>query len=360
MYTAVTIAATIWILQVAESVLRPLAIAVLVFFILSAVSARIVKLVPSRFRRGRVMARLVSIVGVGLILLALGLLVSESIVKFSNNLETYEKNLDFLLLEVQKMFGADQKMQVMDLLRKVDFRQFAISLAGSTAAYASMFFVVVLYIAFVIVEAQQFGNKLSAIATTPEQEKRLHHFAGAVKRGIDDILGIQVFVGALQAVPTFVLLAVIGVDGAVLWAVFVFLFSFIPTIGTIFGIAIPALMTLIQFMSLELFVLVLVLVGAVQLYGTNILLPQLMSRSLSLSSLVVLIAVFAGGALWGIVGALIAVPVLTVAMIVCSETPRLRPIAIMLSAQGTLPTYHPSDEPEDAHAEADAPQTPAR
>lgn len=346
MYTAVTIAAIIWILQVAESVLRPLAIALLIFLVLSAVTSRIVKLVPKQFGRGRVTARIVSVVGIGLILFALGVLVSESIYKFSNNLDTYERNLDFLLGEIQKLVGADQKLEVMDLLRDIDLRQVAISFVGSTAAYASMFFVVMLYLAFVATEAQAFDEKLTALAGSEDREARLRHFVAAVKRGIDDILGIQVFVGMLQAVPTFIVLALVGVDGAALWALLSFLLSFIPTIGTIFGIAIPALMTLLQFMSLQLFLLVLVLVGTVQLYGTNILLPQLMSRSLSLSPLIVLIAVFAGGAIWGVVGALIAVPVLTVAMIVCSESPNLRHIAVMLSARGQLPTYDVDDEEE--------------
>jgi len=340
MRTTVTIAAIIWILEVAESVLRPFAISLLIFLILSAVSARIERLIPARFRRGRVTARIASIIGIGLVLLTVGLLMSEAIAELSTNLQTYEQNLDYLLLEVQKYLGADEKVQTMDLLRRIDLRSFALNVAGSTAAYVSIFFVVMLYLAFVIVEAQSFEQKLVALAGSPEREARLRRYVMAVKQGIDDILGIQVFVGALQAVPTFAVLAILGVDGAVLWAVLVFILSFIPTIGTIFGIAVPALMTLIQFMSLELFLIVLGLVGVVQLYGTNILLPQMMSRSLSLSSLVVLFAVFAGGALWGIVGALIAVPVLTVGMIVCAQTPSLRPVAVLLSARGTLPEYH--------------------
>lgn len=350
MRTAVTIAATIWILQVAESVLRPLAVAFLIFLVLSAVSARIVRLIPASFRRGRVTARIISVGGVGFILALLGVLLSESIANLSNNMQTYEQNLDFLLAEIQRLIGTNEKLQVMDLLRKIDLRSFVLGVAGSTAAYISMFFVVVLYLAFIIVEAQSFGPKLTALAGSSHHEERLHRYVISVKQGIDDIISIQVFVGALQAVPTFMVLAIIGVDGALLWSVLVFFSSFIPTIGTIFGIGIPALMTLLQFMSLELFLIVFALVGVVQLYGTNVLYPQLMSRSLSLSSLVVLIAVFAGGALWGIVGALIAVPVLTVAMIVCSQSPALRPIAIILSADGSLPVYDDAGEEENVPA----------
>ncbi|MEM8663753.1 MAG: hypothetical protein AAGF49_06480, partial [Pseudomonadota bacterium] len=47
--------------------------------------------------------------------------------------------------------------------------------------------------------------------------------------------------------------------------------------------------------------------------------------------------VFAGGALWGISGALIAVPALTIALIVCTQVPSMRRVAILLSADGVLP-----------------------
>jgi len=42
------------------------------------------------------------------------------------------------------------------------------------------------------------------------------------------------------------------------------------------------------------------------------------------------------GNIWGVVGMFLAVPIMVVAMIVCSHIPAARPIAILLSADGSV------------------------
>jgi len=347
MRLTVTIAATIWILTIAADVLRPLAVAILVWIILSVSAERIVRLLPKSMQKHAAVARLASVSTIALILFGIGLLVAEAAAEVRASLPIYEANLDWLLVKLQDLIGKEEEVRVLDILGRIDFRAFALDVASSTAAFGAMFFIVILYVIFVFVETRAFDDKLRALAQGPAEERRLRRVASSVKRAIDDVLGVQVFVGALQAIPTFAILVALDVDGAALWATLAFMFSFIPTIGTIFGIAVPALMTLVQFMALWPFLAVLGLVGLVQIYGTNVLLPRLMSRSLNISALAVLVAVIAGGALWGIVGALIAVPVLSIAMIVCAEVPSLRPVAVLLSARGEIPILDP-DGPEDA------------
>ena len=354
MRIAVMIAATIWILMVAESVLRPLATGLLIWLVLSATSSTLVRLVPLRWRHRRATAHLVSIFGITGIVALISIMMVGAVAEFRANLPLYQQNVDLLLAEVQDYVGSDEKLSVLDLLQQIDVRSLLINLAGSTAAYTSAIFVVFLYVAFIFVEAQAFDSKLSAIAGRPAEEIRLRRMAGEIKTAIDDVLSVQVLVGLVQAVPTFIVLLLVGVDAAVFWAVLVFFFSFIPTIGSLFGIVLPTLMTLLQYLAFWPVIAVLVPVGIVQILGTNVLMPHLMSRSLNLSSLVVLIAVFAGGALWGVVGALIAVPVLTVAIIICSKVPQLRWIAVLVSANGDIPEATPTEAP-DALADASRP-----
>ncbi len=337
MRITVSIAAMIWILTFAESVLRPLATGLLIWLVLSATSAALVRLVPLRWRHRRATAHIVSIFGITGIVALISLMMVGAVAELRANLPLYQQNVDLLLAAVQSYVGSDETLSVLDLLQQIDVRSLLINLAGSTAAYTSAIFVVFLYVAFIFVESQAFDDKLSAIAGRPAEEIRLRRMAMEIKRAIDDVLSVQVLVGIVQAVPTFVVLWLVGVDAAVFWAVLVFFFSFIPTIGSLFGIVLPTLMTMLQFLEVWPVVMVLVPVGIVQVLGTNVLMPHLMSRSLNLSSLVVLIAVFAGGALWGVVGALIAVPVLTIAVIICSKMPSLRWIAVLMSANGAIP-----------------------
>lgn len=362
MRIAVLIAATIWILETAESVLRPLATGLLVWLVLSATSATLVRLVPRRWRHRRTTARAVSVIGITLIVGLIAILLVEAVANFRENLPIYQTNVDTLLAGVQNYVGSNEHVRLVDLFREIDLRQLLINLAGSTAAYTSAFFIVFLYVMFIFVEAQSFEGKLVALSGDRDRERRFRRVALEIKDAVDEVLSVQVLVGLVQAVPTFIVMWLVGVDAAIFWAVLVFFFSFIPTIGSIFGILLPTLMTLLQFLSLWPVVIVLTCVGIVQVLGTNVLMPHLMSRSLNLSSLVVLLAVFAGGALWGIVGALIAVPVLTIAIIVCSKVPSLRWVAVLFSANGQIPPLDVTifeEKPDHDEDEAGAAAHPA-
>ncbi|WP_108660925.1 AI-2E family transporter [Acuticoccus kandeliae] len=359
MRTAVTIAAVIWILITARGVLQPLAVGLVVWLVLSASTRKITSLLPGRFRRGKTTVRIIGAFSVVVILLTLGVFVGENIAQLHANRAIYEENLDRWLEFGGDMIGLTERMSVADILGRIELTSFALSVAGSTAAYLGALMGVLIYVIFIFVEAEAMDTKITAFANDPVREGRIRHSLGTIRRGIDDFLSVQVFVGLLQAVPTYALLALLGVDAALFWSVLVLVFSFIPTIGTLFGIAFPAAMTLLQFGTLQPFLIVVIVLGIVQITCSNVILTQMMSKSLNLSPLVVLFAVFAGGAVWGITGALIAVPVLTVLAIICAERPEWRPIAVVLSANGTLPQRFP-DRLEDEVVEEPAAPAPIR
>ncbi|MCF3933696.1 AI-2E family transporter [Acuticoccus sp. M5D2P5] len=337
MRIAVTVAAVIWILITARDVLQPLAVGLLFWLVLSASTRKITSLLPARFRRGKTMVRIIGASSVVIILLTLGVFVAENIAQLHANRAIYEQNLDHWLEMGGDMIGLTEHMSVSELLGRIELTSFALSIAGSTAAYLGALMGVLVYVVFIFVEVEAMDKKIAAFAGEPVRERHIRRFMSTVKHGVDDFLGVQVFVGMLQAVPTYVLLALLGVDAPLFWSVLVLLFSFIPTIGTLFGIALPTAMTLLQFGTLEPVLIVGVVLGIVQITCSNVILTQMMSKSLNLSPLVVLFAVFAGGAVWGITGALIAVPVLTIIAIVCAEREEWRPVAIALSSDGSLP-----------------------
>ena len=112
--------------------------------------------------------------------------------------------------------------------------------------------------------------------------------------------------------------------------------SFIPTIGTLIAMAFPPLAALVQFGELGPFFIALVTIAPIQLFASNYLEPKMLSKSMNLSALATLVAIFLGGAVWGILGALIVVPVLAVFLIVCERFPNMRPIAVLLSEDGDV------------------------
>jgi len=79
---------------------------------------------------------------------------------------------------------------------------------------------------------------------------------------------------------------------------------------------------------------VFLIVGVVQFVNGNVIDPMLMGRALRLSSFGIIISLAFWGAVWGIPGMFLSVPIMVALMIVCSEIPAVRPVAILLSREG--------------------------
>lgn len=124
----------------------------------------------------------------------------------------------------------------------------------------------------------------------------------------------QAAVGLVDAVFIGIGLAVLGVPLALPLAVLVFFGAFIPIIGAVVSGALAALVALVTSGPTSALIVVALVLIVQQIEG-NVLQPILVGRTLDLHPAAVILAVAAGGTLAGIVGAFLAVPVLSVAAV---------------------------------------------
>ena len=138
-------------------------------------------------------------------------------------------------------------------------------------------------------------------------------------------------------------MVIIGIDAPVFWSILIFIMNFIPTIGSLIATLFPAFFALLQFGEFAPFFYVLGGVEVVQIIVGNIIEPQLMGDSLNKSSLIVMLGLAAWGSIWGIMGMVLSVPITVMMIIVFSEIPSTRYIAIILSEKGDLHDQQSSD-----------------
>lgn len=160
----------------------------------------------------------------------------------------------------------------------------------------------------------------------------------------------QAAVGLVDAVFIGIGLVVIGVPLALPLAVLIFFGAFIPIVGAVVTGIVAALVALVT-QGLTAAIIVLILIVVVQQVESNVLQPILVGRSLDLHAAVVILAVTAGGSLFGIIGAFLAVPVVAVITTV------IRYARIQLDERAVDPESAP---PEDASAADDTAGQEAR
>ena len=152
----------------------------------------------------------------------------------------------------------------------------------------------------------------SGRATAREVIQEVEGKLGAYVRGQ---LLLAVIVGAIS----FVGLWLLGVQFKLVLALIAGIGELIPLAGPIIG-AIPAIIIALATGSWQKAALVAVLYLGIQQVENNFLVPKVMQRSVGLSALTVLVAVLAGAALLGIVGALLAVPVASATQVILKHT----------------------------------------
>ena len=150
-------------------------------------------------------------------------------------------------------------------------------------------------------------------------------------------------VSLLTGMVSYVILRLIGVDFAAIWALMIFFLNFIPNIGSLIGVVLPALLTLVQFETYTPFLMVTLGLGATQFVIGNVVEPAYMGRSLNLSSFMIVLSLTFWGLIWGIPGMFLSVPIMVVFTIVCSHFNELRWIAVLLSSDGQLMTSPSAD-----------------
>lgn len=336
MRLAVSVSATLWFLIMARDVVQPLLIAFFVWFLLGATARRLSTLLRrlgiTEPWAGKALGAL-CIFGA---ILTVGVMVAASVTQISAQLPSYEERLDDMIATFSDALGIDAPVRIGETLRQIEIAPAALSAIGSAANILTASIIVIVYIVFINQEAGMVERKLARLVTDSSRRDRVTEIGERILQDIETYISVKVLLGLFQAVPTYAVLAIVGVEAPIFWAMVIFLFSFIPTIGTMIGIAFPALMTLIQFETLTPLVIVLATLVPVQLLASNYLEPKLMGDRLNLSALAVFIGIFAGGAIWGVVGALVIVPLLAIAVIVFSRIPSMRPVAILMSSDGEI------------------------
>jgi predicted PurR-regulated permease PerM len=117
----------------------------------------------------------------------------------------------------------------------------------------------------------------------------------------------QVSIGFIQSALVFILLSVTGVPFALVISALAFLLGLIPLVGTITAAAIASLVALSVSPTTAIIVALFYIVYMqIEAYVIS---PRIMSRAVEVPGAVVVVAALAGGALLGVLGALVAIPI---------------------------------------------------
>ena len=182
--------------------------------------------------------------------------------------------------------------------------------AGAVVGLLLQIFVTLFLFFFFVKDGPRFYRWLRA-AAPPSRRRNVEELLPQVWSTLQAYLSGVVIVGLIDAVSIAIALIVVGVPLVLPLAVLTFFGAFFPLVGAIVAGAVAALVALVTGGVTDALIIVGATVVVQQVEG-NVLQPLIMGRQVELHPAVTLLAVTGGGAVAGIVGAFLAVPVAAV------------------------------------------------
>ncbi|MFV0429009.1 MAG: AI-2E family transporter [Arachnia sp.] len=323
-----------FLLVVGQGQIVPILIALISVFILGAADAALARVpgirrLPSIARKG-----LLLLVFLGVVAL-FTLMIISTVRELMKEAPTYQANLLSLSLQLIELVGIsdvpDWRSIQDTLFGQINIQAMLSSVAGQLSSVGGAVFMVVVYALFLFGERAGFTRKLRLAIRDPERTERTMELVGEINERIGQYLGTKTLINIILGMISYAVMAGFGLDYAPFWAFLIGLLNYIPYIGSMVAVALPLALSLVQFASMPMSLGLLVGLGVAQISVAFILEPLMLGKRVNLSPFVVLASLGLWGAMWGIVGAILAVPLTAMLAIIFYEIPATRGLAVMMS-----------------------------
>ena len=184
---------------------------------------------------------------------------------------------------------------------------------------------------FLVASGDVFRRKLVKIAGPTFSKKKI------TLQALDEITGqiqryllVQLFTSTLVGLATWFAFWWMGLEHAAVWGVAAGVLNLIPYIGSIVVAAASAMVSFLQFGTLEMAALVALVSFVIHSIEGYAITPWLTSRASSMNPVAIFVGVLAWGWLWGVWGLLLGVPILMAIKAVCDRVDDLKPVGEFL------------------------------
>jgi predicted PurR-regulated permease PerM len=150
------------------------------------------------------------------------------------------------------------------------------------------------------------------------------------KRLIETYLVGLVFELVIVAFLNCVGLLILGIEYAIILGIIGAFLNLIPYLGGLIAIALPMIIAFITKDSLTYPVLVFCVYMLIQFIDNNLIIPKIVASRVKINALVSIIAVLLGGAIWGISGMFLSIPLIAIIKVICDHIEPLKPWGFLL------------------------------
>ena len=333
--TAASVAIVTFVVYMAlihfKSILMPLAIAILLFFMIKP---------PEQFIYRKVQNRLLSY---GIVLLIgivtvyfISIFLYDNLAQFINDVpeitsafeEKRQKYAEADLYGLEILFSNTDL--ITDAVSPANIEVFVLAILGSLGGFLGTMSTVIIFLLFIILEEHTIAKRFAA--AFPNSYGRAQKIVVESTESITAYVVSKVTCSAGQAFVMTLIISPIGFDlpGWFLFGILCFLLDFIPIIGALFATIPPVLIGFIMLEPVSAVFMLVMLIANQQVFG-SVVEPNLSGAKIGISPLVLLLTVMLFSHAWGIAGAIIGAPIVIIARLILNENERTISVAMMMA-----------------------------
>ncbi|MDO5603941.1 MAG: AI-2E family transporter [Paracoccus sp. (in: a-proteobacteria)] len=281
---------------------------------------------------------------IALFLIGLGLFwAAATVVAQVNQVVTtaisYTEQMQAALPALLEWLGPEAQNTVEAAIRNFNVTGWLRTAAGGASNVLTGSVLIFLFVGFMFAERVWFPLKIESLLDNDHDAAvRVRRIIRSIMRRVNRYLVVKTAVSAATGACIWMIFKVAGLPLAGAVALLTFALNFIPSVGSIVATIIAAALTYVLTTDLTLTLIIGAACTGVQFTIGNVLDPMLLGQTLQLSSFGIIISLAFWGAIWGVPGMFLAVPIMVALMIICAHIPWLRPVAVLLSRDG-----HPED-----------------
>jgi predicted PurR-regulated permease PerM len=334
--TGLFILAVFYTIYFMRSILLPIVLALLLSYLLRPIVRGLAKLkIPLAVSAAVILIGLLVLVGYGISALATPTVAwlqkaPAGLAELQHKLRPVKKSVAQVTQatgEIEKLATTNAEIRTVEVKRHPITETFVTRTPEFIAS--AVFLVILLY--FLLVYDQVFIAKLVKLLPTLSDKKTAVGIAQDIESQISRYLFTITAINACLGLAVGTAVGLLGLRNPLMWGVMVALLNFVPYLGALTGIICMTIGAALSFDSLGY---ALIFPAVYLAFGTlegSFITPWIMGRSLTLNPVIILLSLTFWGWMWGIVGIILAVPILAAFKIFCAHIKPMEPLAEFLS-----------------------------
>ena len=331
-------------LYFAQSLFIPIVLAILISLLLAPIVSRLaVAGIPEAVGAALVIVALIGTVGL------VGYTLSGSAAKWMESAPETIERVQRKLRPVQKTVqdvkkATDQVQELTTVTSGPAVREVVVkppsltdNMMNAASRFGASFLATLVLLYFMLASGNLFLVKLVKVLPRLRQKKRAVEIARRIQDNISAYLGTVTLINIGVGAVTGVALYLVGMPNPILWGVMAAVLRFIPFLGTIVTVTVFGLVAAVTFDDIGQIIVPPLMYLVITIVESQFVTPVVLGRRLTLNPVAIILSMLIWGWLWGIPGALLAVPLLATFKIVCDNIEGLHAVGEFLGRRESLP-----------------------